>query len=380
MNCQKEKFQLRGKATYLNCAYMSPQLKKVENAGRKALTGKRQPYLIKPEDFFHDSQTLRSLFSKLVNSAEPGRVVIIPSVSYGMANAAQNLKKKKGNVIVASEQFPSNIYAWQTAGNYELKIISPDSGKKREESWNAKILEAINEQTAAVALGHVHWVYGSKFDLKAIREKAHQCGAALIVDGTQSVGALPFDVTYIQPDALICAGYKWLMGPYAIGLAYYGSYFDGGKPIEDNWINRANAEDFGGLINYTQEYQPGAQRYEMGERSNFFLVPMMIAALKQLLDWQPAEIQAYCEQLIDDIAGELIDMGYSIENKSDRCSHLVGIVPPSGSDMAKIKSTLDQNKVFVSIRGHAIRIAPHVYNTEKDMRKLVRVLKSAQKQ
>jgi selenocysteine lyase/cysteine desulfurase len=68
-------------------------------------------------------------------------------------------------------------------------------------------------------MGHVHWSDGSRFDPAEIGARARAVGAALIIDGTQSVGALPFDVRALFPDALICAGYKWLMGPYGIGLA-----------------------------------------------------------------------------------------------------------------------------------------------------------------
>lgn len=78
-----------------------------------------------------------------------------------------------------------------------------------------RLKAAIDEHTALVTLGHVHWADGTLFDLKAIRRKTAEAGTWLVVDGTQSVGALPFDVQEIQPDALICAGYKWLMGPYS---------------------------------------------------------------------------------------------------------------------------------------------------------------------
>ncbi|NBC06158.1 MAG: aminotransferase class V-fold PLP-dependent enzyme, partial [Bacteroidetes bacterium] len=87
-------------------------------------------------------------------------------------------------------------------------------------AWNEAILDAIDERTALVSLAHVHWADGTLFDLPAIRQRATEAGALLVIDGTQSVGALPFDIQEIQPDALICAAYKWLMGPYTTGLAY----------------------------------------------------------------------------------------------------------------------------------------------------------------
>ena len=73
--------------------------------------------------------------------------------------------------------------------------------------------EAITTDTAAVMVPTVHWYDGITFDLPRVAEAARAAGAALIVDGTQSVGALPFDCAIVQPDALVCAGYKWLLGP-----------------------------------------------------------------------------------------------------------------------------------------------------------------------
>ncbi len=170
----------------------------------------------------------------------------------------------------------------------QLKTISPPENlADRGKIWNERIVEAIDRNTRLVALGNVHWADGTKFNLLEIRKRTRDVGALLVIDGTQSVGALPFDVSKIQPDALVCAGYKWLLGPYAIGIAYYGEYFDDGKPIEENWINRKLSEDFTALVNYKSEYQPGALRYEVGERSNFILVPMMTAALKQINRWKP---------------------------------------------------------------------------------------------
>ncbi|MFM7859123.1 MAG: aminotransferase class V-fold PLP-dependent enzyme, partial [Flammeovirgaceae bacterium] len=280
--------------TYLNCAYMSPLLKSVERAGIKGIQNKRNPFQVTPLDFFTDTDKLRDAYAKLINLNDAKRVVIIPSVSYGIATVVKNLRISAGeNIILADEQFPSNYYPWQKLcedNRAKIKTIKAPDVIARGRMWNAQILEAIDKKTRIVALGHVHWADGTKFDLASIRKRTREVGALLIIDGTQSVGALPFDLATIQPDALICAGYKWLMGPYSIGLAYYGDYFNEGKPLEENWINRLNSENFAGLVNYQAQYQKGALRYEVGEHSNFILVPMMLEALKQVLQWNPKNI------------------------------------------------------------------------------------------
>lgn len=198
-------------------------------------------------------------------------------------------------------------------------------------------------------------------------------GALLVIDGTQSVGAYPFDVNEIDPDALICAGYKWLLGPYGIGVAYYGPAFDKGTPFEQNWINRKDSENFAGLVNYKDEYQPGAFKYSMGEQSNFILIPMFLEALKQINRWGVANVQAYCEALIEDSLEELKQKGYWVEDKGYRASHLFGI-RKEGLDVEKLKKDLDAKKIYVSIRGSSVRVAPSVYNSKEEFQKLVSVL------
>jgi len=379
LTAKRTKFSLPPQASYLNCAFMSPMLKSVEKVGIQALRKKRNPASITADDFFTDTEALRKEYATLINAPDPKRIVIIPSVSYGMANVVKNLPiKSNENIIVAAEQFPSNYYPWKSLCDEvgaAVKIISPpEEFVQRGKRWNETILKAITPKTKAVAIGHVHWADGTRFDLPAIRKRTKEVGALLIIDGTQSVGAMPFDVQEIQPDALICAGYKWLLGPHSIGLAYYGEYFDNGMPVEENWINRENSENFAGLVNYKNTYQQGALRYEVGEHSNFILVPMLLKAVQQLNNWGPGRIQQYCEHISREAIELLTAKGFIIEEQEWRASHLFGIRLPEGCDLEKIRQLLLKHKVYVSFRGNAIRVAPNVYNTTNDFQKLVRAL------
>jgi selenocysteine lyase/cysteine desulfurase len=379
LKCKQSKFSLPPNVSYLNGSYMSPMLKSVEKVGIKGLREKRNPTLMSPERFFTDSEVLRQEFATLVNAKDPKSIAIIASVSYGIATVAKNVRLQSGDrIVVASEQFPSNYYSWAKLAEEnraEVKAIAPpDSLVNRGKVWNERILEAINSKTKLVALGNVHWADGTKFNLREIRKRTKEVGALLIIDGTQSVGALPFDVQEIQPDALICAGYKWLLGPYSTAVAYFGDAFTDGKPLEENWINRLNSEDFSGLVQYQEKYQPGALRYDVGEHSNFILVPMLIKAISQLNKWKPANIQEYCTSLTTEPIQKLREKGIWVEDQEYRASHIFGIRLPQGIDIEKVKAALLKNKVYVSYRGSAIRVSPNVYNDEADLKKLVKVL------
>ncbi|SHE59693.1 Selenocysteine lyase/Cysteine desulfurase [Fodinibius roseus] len=379
MDCQKKLFSLPDNHHYLNCAYMSPLLKSVEEAGIQGIQIKRRPWNITPEHFFEDSSRLRNLFSRLINAGSARDIAILPATSYGLSTVAKNMDPSRGKTIItAGQQFPSNVYAWKRfcrTHNCRIKAIKAPTGfKDRGERWNERILEAIDSDTLLVTLGHVHWTDGTLFKLQEIGEQARMAGAYFVVDGTQSVGALPFDVQDIQPDALICSGYKWLMGPYSIALGYFGKRFKGGLPLEEGWITRKDSENFSGLVQYTDKYQSGAVRFDVGERSNFVLVPMMIEALQQLIRWGPQHIGDYCRELTADIVQELPHLGYRIEQPAWRADHLFGIRLPEHLDPAELEQELSRRNIHVSLRGSALRISPNVYNSQQDTDALLDVL------
>ena len=367
---------------YLNCAYMAPASKRVAAAGRGAIDRIAVPSRLETADFFEPGAHVRQLFARLVKAPDPNRVAIVPSVSYAMATVARNTPLAAGQtVVVVEEQFPSAVYTWRRAcreaGATLRTVAAPDTEGSRGEAWNAALLDAIDDRTAAVVLPPLHWIDGLRFDLDAVGEGARTAGARLIVDGTQSVGAQPFDVTRTRPDALICAGYKWLTGPYAIGVAWYGPAFDGGVPLEENWITRRGSDRFNELVNYRDDYQPGAIRYDVGERSNFVLLPMLEAALEQVLEWGPETVATHTRELIAAAVPRLRNLGCRMDDDRWRAGHLFGVRLPAGVDIPQLGRDLRARQVSVSLRGGAVRIAPHLYNDAADFDALIDVVRGA---
>ena len=378
--CQKSRFTLPDGVHYLNCAFMAPLAHAVRTAGIEGIDRRTTPHLISPSDFFEESDQVRRLFSRLVNISDPNRVAIVPSVSYGLATVARNAPVEQGgNIVIVEEQFPSNVYTWRrlcAERGLELKVVqAPErTSGNRAIAWSARLLAAIDHRTAVVAVPQVHWTDGTLFDLERVGDRARECHALLVVDGTQSVGALPFDVNRVRPDALVCAAYKWLLGPYSTGLAYFGPVFDHGTPIEENWITRRGSEAFADLVTYRDEYQPAAIRYDVGERSNFTLLPMLAAALELILKWTVPAIQDYCRVLTRDLTRTLQERGYWIEEDLGRGGHLFGIRVRDSVDTTRLAERLRRRQVTVSLRGDAIRVAPHLYNDAADIEALLDAL------
>lgn len=381
LTCQRSAFALPADLHYLNCAYMAPLPRVTEQVGIESLGRKRVPTSIVPEDFFAPSDRLRQLFATLVNVVDPNRVAILPGVSYGIAVAARNVAVQKGqNLVLTHEQFPGNVHAWTrlaAESGAEVRFATPPEGRGRGRLWNEVLLEQIDTATAVVAVPHVHWTDGTLFDLVEIGRRCREVGAALVVDGTQSVGALPFDVDEIQPDALIVATYKWLLGPYSLGVGYFGPRFDGGTPLEETWIGRERSEDFQNLVTYREGYQPGAIRYDVSERSNFVYVPMAAASLEMVLEWRPERIQEYCRDLTAELLAEATELGFAVEEEARRAAHLFGLRMPAGLDLVALRDALEKRKVVASLRGTALRLAPNAYNDGSDVGALLEGLREA---
>jgi selenocysteine lyase/cysteine desulfurase len=379
---QRHLFSIPEGVYYLNCAYMAPlpvtsQQRGVEGIQRRAL-----PTGITAPDFYRDSDELRRRFARVIGADDPRRVALQPAVSYGIAAAARNLACERGqNIVVAAEQFPSNVYAWRRLaverGAKVRTVASPVPAPPRAQAWTQAIIDAIDGSTCIVALPQLHWTDGTRFDLVAIGRRAREVGAAFVIDGTQSIGALDLDLAAVQPDAVVCAAYKWLLGPYSYSFAWYGPRFDGGVPLEETWIARAESQNFQGLVDYRDEYQPGAARYDVGERSNFVLVPMALASLELVLEWGPALIQRYVDALFSDAVAEAAELGYTVEPREGRAAHIFGLRVPAGMDLGGLNEALKARGVFASLRGSALRVSPHLYNDERDVAALLEALRAA---
>jgi selenocysteine lyase/cysteine desulfurase len=227
-----------------------------------------------------------------------------------------------------------------------------------------------------VAVPNCHWTDGTLVDLARVGERARQAGAALVVDGIQSLGAHPFDVAEVGPDFLVASAYKWLLGPYGVGFMYVDEAYREGTPIEHNWINRRGSEDFSRLVDHEDTFQPGARRYDVGERSNFVLLPMANAALRQILAWGVENISETLGGLTALIEEEARKRNIEAIPAKRRARHMLGLklgtaVP---EDLA---ARLARENVFVSVRGESVRVSPHLYNTERDIERFFEVLEQA---
>ena len=290
---------------------------------------------------------------------------MIPAASYGMAVAARNLPVRAGQrVLMLEEGFPSLVYAWlarcEAVGAESVLLPRP-----ADHDWTRVVLEAIDERTAVAALPICHWTDGALLDLPRIAHWLREVGATLAIDATQSLGVMPFDVARARPDFLVAPTYKWLLGPYSTGFMYVDPRWHGGEPIEHNWIAREGSEDFGGLV-ATDRVPAGARRFDVEPSNSPCRWPSRLRR-PRLASRTDLRLCPGWSEIAERLAVGLQAV------PAGRAGHYLGLRRAGGLPPG-LGAQLSAQGIWVSLRGDALRITPHLYNDQHDLDRLVAAL------
>ncbi len=293
-----------------------------------------------------------------------------------MAVAIRNLPVQRGqSIVVLGEEFPSNYYGWEQR-SLETGAILRIVMRSDDGSWTESILEAIDSDTAVVSVPVCHWTDGARIGIDAVARRARSVGAALVIDASQSLGVIPFDVHELDPDFVVSVGYKWLLGPFGTSYLYVAPRHQTGRSIEDAWAMRRGSQDLTRLTEYQTEFRHGARRFDAGEHQNFILLPMAIAALEHAQRWDAARIGAWLSQLTKTLADIGASLGYQPTPESVRSPHFLGL-NVGGERAREITAALRADDVYVATRGASIRVSPHMHTTAEDVSRFAGALAKA---
>ena len=378
MNSKRELFNIPRDFAYLNTAYFGCFSNKTTEIAVQSAKLKAQPWNITIPDFYTDAEKARTLFSRLINTSEDN-IAIISSASYGFALAAKNINLSSSDtILLLSEQFPSNYYIWEEQSRITGATLSIVP-RPENDDWTSAVINKIetDKSIKLISLENIHWTDGGYVDLKIISQKLKGTNIKLLIDGTQSVGALPTDVAEINPDFLVVSGYKWLLGPYNLGFCYISpEFYEHGQPLEHWWGSKVGSADVTTLTDYPQEFYHGARKFDFGHRGNFHLLPAMINALEEILDWGVKNIYNYISELNKNIIDSVSSVGIVPIEEQYRAGHYLGLRFPRKvpKDFTKY---LASNNVSASVRGkYSLRVTPNVWVDEQDIDKFNNTVKS----
>ncbi|WP_159096771.1 aminotransferase class V-fold PLP-dependent enzyme [Pseudovibrio sp. Alg231-02] len=374
---QRHLFDIPPNIAYFNCSYNAPLLIGSKKALIEGAASKCWPWQRTPNEFFDDAEAFRrAAYTAFGTSVD--NFAIVPSASYGSATVARILEEHLSfgdEVIVLQEAFPSNYLPWlrltQETGAKLVVIPTPD-----DYDWTRAVLNEINSRTKLIAVPNCHWTNGVLLDLNKISSAAKNVGSFLVLEVTQSLGANPIDIDSLEPDFLISAGYKWMLCPYGLSLFYADPKWHHARPLEETWLSREGAEDFENLVEYADQYQVGARRFEMGQKSIPSVLPGGIAALRQIGEWGVANIAETLRRTNRQIS-ELLEMyGFQTIPEEVRSPNILGARLENGVPDTLISSLAERN-VYISKRGSSLRFAPYLHNTENDIDRLAEALKAS---
>ncbi len=371
---QRQLFDIPDDIAYFNCAYNAPQLNEAQRRLLDGVRSKSHPWERSAQSFFEGAETVRRLSADIFGGDADGYAVV-PTASYGISTAARAIEPHlhAGDcILVIDEEFPSIVLPLrrtaQETGATLRTVPTPADG-----DWTRAILDNIDAAVKVVAVSSCHWTNGAYIDLRRIGEACRKAGCTLIVDATQTLGAMPFSIEEVQPDFLVAAGYKWLLCPYGFSLLYVAERWRDARPLEESWLARSNAENFAELVKYSDRYMPGARRFDVGEKCTATILPGAVAALEQIKTWGVENIATSLAAINAGIAAHLAQLGCRLPDTAQRCPHMFcAQLPPSytGNLVAELKA----KHIYISQRGNALRFAPHLHVSVHDVERLLGAL------
>ena len=361
LESQRDKFAIPSVA-YLDAAYMSPIPLSAIEAGAAGTAVKSKPWTMTIAAYYDEVEAARALAAATIG-AHADDIAIGAATSYGIAVAAANVPVQPGSAIVLMDnEHPSHRYVWHelaTRSQARVSIVpKPEDG-----DWTSAIVSSIRNSEAPVAVVGgtlLHWFEGTAIDIDAVAEATRSVGASLVLDGTQWVGALPFDVTTVRPDFLSFATYKFLLGPYRLSFLYADERWQReGRPIEHHSWNRVGGDKSDFYVAEVAGLLPGARRFDMGERSDFAVLPVAIEALKLIDSLGLPNIAERLTYLNDLVWSEAEGRGLiRARNKLRAAPHLHRRLQERlPADMA---ATLKKENVHVTVRGGRSHLSAHL--------------------
>jgi kynureninase len=304
---------------------------------------------------------------------EPGSVQIQPNASIGLATIAScfDFKTSKRNkVITTSLDFPSMEYIWdgQRQVGAQVEVVqSPDGIAVPLE----RIVNAIDEQTALVAISHTSYRSSYRVDARAIIERAHAKGALVLLDVYQSAGVIPLEASNWGVDFLIGGTIKWLCGGPACGYLYVRPDLQRDlRPRLTGWVAHDSPFDF---AHAPMRYARSVRRFAQGTPS----IPALYSAIPGLeiiesvgLEQIASESRRRTTRIIE-FAKE---RGWQV-NTPSAIDERGGSVMIGVADGPAMVERLGEKRVFVDCRPNAgLRISPHFFNTDDEVSEALLIL------
>jgi cysteine desulfurase / selenocysteine lyase len=365
-------FPAAGKYTYLNSAAVSPMPISAVKAVTSQLKDVSENGSLNLDGWIKTKNRCRVLVAEMLK-VKTENVAFLRNTSDGFSTVANGTDWAEGdNIVTFANEFPSNFYPWRMIRDkfgVELRTCPERDGRIEIDEF----ISLIDSNTKLVSISAVQFSTGFRADIERIGKVTREFDALFAVDIIQGFGAVEFDLDAQFVDIACGASHKWLCSPEGCGIFYLSDRAR--NRIEPSLIGWISVDEPFNFNNYEQLWKPNALAWETGTGSSSLFYGLE-QSLKLLTETGIGNIENYLEKLTNHLCYLLQTRDYKIvsSRKKGEKSQIVCVLPKDGETSSNLARTLERHKVIVSPRGERLRIAPHFFNNQADIERLVELL------
>lgn len=372
----KDAWVPHGDTVYLNAAGQAPMPRASLEAVQASLEWKKFPFLMTDGLEREIPSRVRASLAAIIN-AKPEEIALTTGASAGMMALALGLNWKPGDeVLAAHREFPVQYTTWRpmkAREGVELKVIAPRGQWVAAEDFIA----AMTPRTRVVSVSMVRFDDGSMLDTVKLGAACRERGIVLELDVSQCCGAIPMDVRKLGADFITCSGYKWLLGPYGTGFFWGSRQLMGSlRPGPFYWQRIDGLEHYGDLIFENPKPELGAASWDTSETASYFNLAGWDVSLRFLLEVGVETITGHNQKLTAQLFAGLPEDQCVVTSPSEieRRGPYGCFAARSPEKTRELYERMKNEKLIASLREGNIRVSTHLYNTEDDIMKVVKVI------
>jgi cysteine desulfurase/selenocysteine lyase len=362
----------------LNVSGQSPMPRVSIRAAQAALEAKKNPHHHPDSTFYEVPNRLRVSLANLIGG-KPEEIALTTGASAGAIAVAYGLTWKSGDEVITTKvEFPLQYAVWKPMKEREginVKVVAP-----RERFISADdLIAAMTPRTRLVSVSLVRFDDGSLLDAARVAAACHAQGALLLLDVSQCCGALPMNVQELGADFLVSAGYKWLLSPFGTGFFWIKKeHLSMVRPGPFYWMAVMDSDNFAALNFDDPKPAHSAKRWDAPEWASYF--NLNLATMDVSVDF----VARMGPETVAEHNRKLIELMFERLPK-DRCVPASPLgaarrgpygcfAARSPEKTAELYQHLRKENVVVSLREGNIRVSPHLFNTERDIDRLISVI------
>jgi cysteine desulfurase / selenocysteine lyase len=365
-------FSLTPGHVWLNAASEGPIPNVSAAALQEAIGWKLSPHQLTIPKFQQIPIELKQSLADFIN-VPADEIILGNSATYGLHLLANGLSLGAGDeVVLMRNDFPTDILPWLHLKN---KGVMVQQIKAAEEVLTFKeVKDALTSKTKVVCLPYVHTFSGRVLDIVAIGDLCRQRGILFVVNMSQAVGAFEVNMAGLPVDAIVCAGYKWLLGPYSTGFCWIK------KAVRESlnypqayWISLMDEQSLSSTGEIVLKEDKSARRYDVFATANFFNYVPWQASIKYLSGIGIKEIAHHNGLLVDQIVDGIKNTEFKCisPTESYQRTNIVVFSFKDGTENGSIFEFLKGQGFYVALWKGKLRVSPHIYNTQDDIKRFL---------